>query len=163
MSESEYNDPTSGPKWPLIVSSWDAYADSLGEKLPIAYKLTEQLKVYYNGDWKKAVNIKQTKSLTANICVPIRQSNLDPNRSFGLKVAESEHTVHQASQGFISLPSLPEVDSDRWAESLSSDLVGHSIEHDNNAHFDAIESTSTGNGSGYTDSMWFYKDISLLD
>ena len=38
MSESEYNDPTSGPKWPLIVSSWNAYADSLGEKAPIAYK-----------------------------------------------------------------------------------------------------------------------------
>lgn len=132
-------------------------------KLTSPTQLTEQLKIYYNSDWKKAVNIKQTKSLTANIRVPIRQSNLDPNRSFGLKVAESERTVHQGSQGFISLPSLPEVDSDRCTESFSSDLVGHSIEHDNNAHFDAIESTSTGNGSGYTDGMWFYKDIFLLD
>ncbi|GLB45618.1 putative essential for the formation of DNA replication focal centers [Lyophyllum shimeji] len=61
--DSGFNDPISGPSWEHAVRLWNNAADT---KEGISYKLTEQLKVYYNGDWKRNTNIKQTKSMTAD-------------------------------------------------------------------------------------------------
>ncbi|KAJ7921075.1 hypothetical protein B0H13DRAFT_2418703 [Mycena leptocephala] len=44
-------------------SLWNSHAD---QDKDISYKLSEQLKVYFNGDWKTNANIKQTKVMTEN-------------------------------------------------------------------------------------------------
>lgn len=78
--DSGFNDPVSGPNWEHAVRLWNDTADT---KEGISYKLTEQLKVYYNGDWKRNTNIKQTKSMTVDVRFPLKQSLRDPRRSSG--------------------------------------------------------------------------------
>ncbi|KAF8237934.1 hypothetical protein L208DRAFT_1244798 [Tricholoma matsutake] len=68
---SRFNDPISGPNWEQAIRLWNNTADITDG---ILYKLTEQLKVYYDGDWKRNTNIKQTKSMTADVHIPLKQS-----------------------------------------------------------------------------------------
>ncbi|KAF8078294.1 hypothetical protein FPV67DRAFT_1402915 [Lyophyllum atratum] len=96
--DSGFNDPVSGPNWERAARLWNDTADT---REGISYKLTEQLKVYYNGDWKRNTNIKQTKSMTADARIPLKQSLRDPRRSSGApKAPEMAKTLHSVSRGF---------------------------------------------------------------
>ncbi|GLB43789.1 putative essential for the formation of DNA replication focal centers [Lyophyllum shimeji] len=98
IGDSGFNDPVSGPSWERAARLWN---DTAEIKEGISYKLTEQLKVYYNGDWKRNTNIKQTKSMTADVRIPLKHSLRDPRRSSGApKAPERAKTLHSVSQGF---------------------------------------------------------------
>ncbi|KAF5381364.1 hypothetical protein D9615_008300 [Tricholomella constricta] len=75
---SGFNDSSSGPNWDLAVQLWNNAAEV---KENISYKLPEQLKFYYNGDWKKNTNVKQTKAMTAHAHIPLLKTLRDPRRS----------------------------------------------------------------------------------
>ncbi|KAF8240317.1 hypothetical protein L208DRAFT_1234018 [Tricholoma matsutake] len=97
MGNSRFNDPILGPNWEQAVRLWNNTADITDG---ISYKLTEQLKVYYNGDWKRNTNIKQTKSMTADVCIPLKQSLCDPRWSSAApKAPERAQTLHSMSKG----------------------------------------------------------------
>ncbi|KAG6835921.1 hypothetical protein H0H93_013330 [Arthromyces matolae] len=97
-----FNHPTTGPNWDVAVQLWNNVAETRDK---ISYKLPEQLKVYYNGDWKRNVNIKQTKAMTADARLPLRNTLRDPQRSLTApKVPETVKTLHTASKGLDLAP-----------------------------------------------------------
>ncbi|KAG6808594.1 hypothetical protein H0H92_003610 [Tricholoma furcatifolium] len=98
---SGFNDPETGPNWSIAVPLWNNVADTEG---PVSYKLTEQLKAYYN-EWKKNVNIKQTKSMTADKRVKVTEAIRDPRRSLAApKALEVPQTLHSVTQGLRIAP-----------------------------------------------------------
>ncbi|KAJ6447607.1 hypothetical protein C8R47DRAFT_1231364 [Mycena vitilis] len=60
-----------------MVRLWNSHAD---EKKDIYYKLSEQLKVYFNGNWKTNANIKQSKAMTAEARTPLNTRLRNPSR-----------------------------------------------------------------------------------
>ncbi|KAJ7213648.1 hypothetical protein B0H12DRAFT_1275445, partial [Mycena haematopus] len=59
------------------VRVWNGKADAQED---IYYKLVEQLKVYYTGDWQTNSNIKQTKAMTDDARAPVMSLVHDPRR-----------------------------------------------------------------------------------
>ncbi|CAK5266047.1 unnamed protein product [Mycena citricolor] len=87
------------------VRAWNAEADTQKD---IYYKLSEQLKVYYNGKWKRNANIKQTKALTAAIRRPVLNKIRDPKRLDVMPaVPEVPMRLHSASAGLLPLDPPP--------------------------------------------------------
>ncbi|KAF8075928.1 hypothetical protein FPV67DRAFT_1469766 [Lyophyllum atratum] len=102
--DSGFNNPASGPNWDSAVQLWNNEAD-VREK--ISYKLAEQLKVYYNGDWKTNANIKQTKAMTAEARLLLKHSLRDPRRSINAPPAlESARVLHSAAKGLLNTSPL---------------------------------------------------------
>ncbi|KAJ7193618.1 hypothetical protein GGX14DRAFT_378783, partial [Mycena pura] len=59
------------------VRIWNSEAD---RQERIYYKLAEQLKVYFNGDWQRSSNITQTKATTGSTRIPLLKRINDPKR-----------------------------------------------------------------------------------
>ncbi|KAF5374661.1 hypothetical protein D9615_009012 [Tricholomella constricta] len=105
MSDSGFNDPVHGPSWEVAVRLWNNTADTTDG---VFYKLTEQLKVYYNGDWKRNTNTKQTKAMTAIVRVPLKRSLCDPRRSSTApKALERPQNLHTVPKGLLPDDMLP--------------------------------------------------------
>ncbi|KAG6875210.1 hypothetical protein C0992_004756, partial [Termitomyces sp. T32_za158] len=108
--DTGFNDTVTGPNWKLAVQLWNNAAETRDN---ISYKLTEQLKVYYNGDWKRNTNIKQTKAMTANTRLPLENILCDPWRSSAAPcVPETTRTHHSVMKGLkigaeIDIPAPP--------------------------------------------------------
>ncbi|KAF8075254.1 hypothetical protein FPV67DRAFT_1728203, partial [Lyophyllum atratum] len=97
-----FSDPVSGPRWDVAVEIWNNEADR-------NEKLTEQLKVYYNGAWKKNANTKQTKAMTALVRLPIKEAVRNPQRSRDApKVPERTRELHSATKGLLQLELPPQ-------------------------------------------------------
>ncbi|KAG9223673.1 hypothetical protein CCMSSC00406_0004986 [Pleurotus cornucopiae] len=87
-----------GPDWDDIVVVWNSKAEIVKE---ISYKLPEQLKAYYNGDWKKFANIKQTKAMTATERHLVKTAIHSPQRFNAAPLAPStERQLHSVTTGF---------------------------------------------------------------
>ncbi|KAG6825492.1 hypothetical protein H0H92_003568 [Tricholoma furcatifolium] len=98
--ESEFNNPVSGPNWDVAIQIWNNTADADEE---ISYKLTEHLKLYYNGDWKRNANIKQTKAMTVDMRRPLRNTLYDPRRASNAPaVPEASRSLHRISKGLLA-------------------------------------------------------------
>ncbi|KAJ6546376.1 hypothetical protein B0H10DRAFT_2243630 [Mycena sp. CBHHK59/15] len=79
------------------VRIWNAHADT---KDDIYYKLAEQLKVYYSGDWQTSTNVKQTKAVTSSIRAPLMKQIHDPRRlQMAPPVPEMTLQPHFAASG----------------------------------------------------------------
>ncbi|KAJ7495199.1 hypothetical protein FB451DRAFT_1163938 [Mycena latifolia] len=93
------------------ITVWNANADTRED---IYYKLPEQLKVYYSGDWQTNSNIKQTKAVTAAARAPLMKQIHDPRR---LELASGMLSLETAGDGDTNLAGIQ---SQTGAPSLSS-------------------------------------------
>ncbi|KAJ7158821.1 hypothetical protein C8R46DRAFT_1224735 [Mycena filopes] len=85
------------------VRLWNAYADM---NAGISYKLPEQLKAYFNGNWKTNTNIKLTKSSTFEVRAPLLQQLKQPARlAMAPKVPETSMKIHSVLSGLLPLDS----------------------------------------------------------
>ncbi|KAJ7462852.1 hypothetical protein FB451DRAFT_1043554, partial [Mycena latifolia] len=85
------------------VKIWNAEADRRDD---IYYKLAEQLKVYYTGDWQRSSNTKQTKATTASTRQPLMKRIHDPNRlQMVPQIPETTLTLHHVPSGMLSFDS----------------------------------------------------------
>ncbi|KAJ7242858.1 hypothetical protein B0H12DRAFT_1236604 [Mycena haematopus] len=81
-------------------------------------ELPEQLKAYFNGSWKTNMNIKQTKALTFDVCVPLAEQLRDPVRlSMAPKVPETSMELHHVPSGLLAL------DDDETADLSSAEPI----------------------------------------
>ncbi|KAJ7214561.1 hypothetical protein GGX14DRAFT_611156 [Mycena pura] len=86
------------------VKIWNARADAQDD---IYYKLPEQLKVYYSGEWQTNSNIKQTKAMTADSRASLMSRIHDPTRfQFTPAVPETTLKPHHVPGGMLSLEPL---------------------------------------------------------
>ncbi|KAJ7861526.1 hypothetical protein B0H14DRAFT_2575886 [Mycena olivaceomarginata] len=86
------------------VQIWNAEADRRDN---IYYKLAEQLKVHYNGDWQRSSNIKQTKATTAAARHPIMKRIHDPNLLQQVPVVpETTLKPHHVPSGLLSFDAM---------------------------------------------------------
>ncbi|KAJ7624198.1 hypothetical protein DFH06DRAFT_1008444, partial [Mycena polygramma] len=89
-----------------MVRLWNSHAD---EKKDIYYKLSEQLKVYFNGNWKTNANIKQSKAMTAEARTPLNTRLRDPFRLLAApNIPSSQLAPHRVRSGMLSLFDEPE-------------------------------------------------------
>jgi hypothetical protein len=120
-SNTVFDCSKSEPDWDKAVKIWNAHAD---QSANIFYKvcshsqinishadttcqLSEQLKVYYNGDWKTNSNIKQSLAMTLNVRVPLRKTLHDPARALPIpKLTQATMTLPSVSEGFLDPSSL---------------------------------------------------------
>ncbi|KAJ7760274.1 hypothetical protein DFH07DRAFT_771904 [Mycena maculata] len=94
---SSFGNFSSSAQVEKAVRAWNARADTDKD---IYYKLPEQLKVYYNGDWKTNSNIKQTKATTADKRGPTLEQIYSPERmKMAPKVPQTAMRVHDAPTG----------------------------------------------------------------
>ncbi|KAJ6538419.1 hypothetical protein B0H10DRAFT_2254857 [Mycena sp. CBHHK59/15] len=84
-----------------LVRLWNSHANI---KKDISYKLSEQLKVYFNRDWKTNTNIKQTIVMTADARAALNARLRNPVRALAApKVPETQLTLHSVSHGTLPL------------------------------------------------------------
>ncbi|KAG6834894.1 hypothetical protein H0H93_006592 [Arthromyces matolae] len=97
-SNSAFNDCDAGPNWDVAALTWNNAADADATGL-VSYKITEQLKAYYN-EWKKYCNIKQTKSMAIHERTTISKLVQNPSRSLKAPQAlEAPRTLHSVTKG----------------------------------------------------------------
>ncbi|KAF8057819.1 hypothetical protein FPV67DRAFT_1394478, partial [Lyophyllum atratum] len=92
--DTGFNESMLGTNSDHAVQLWNSNAD-----VKALLALAEQLKVYYNGDWKRNTNIKQTMAMTADIRVPLKQTLRNPQRLL------QAPPVPQSSQAPLVVPS----------------------------------------------------------
>ncbi|KAG9218525.1 hypothetical protein CCMSSC00406_0001361 [Pleurotus cornucopiae] len=107
MASESGGNLSTGPNWDNIVILWNSKAE---ESKEISYKLPEQLKVYYHGDWKKFTNIKQTKSITSDVREEVKRTIHNPQRLLAAPPApETTRTIHSAGAGFLLVNPGPQL------------------------------------------------------
>ncbi|KAJ7718468.1 hypothetical protein B0H16DRAFT_1337422, partial [Mycena metata] len=84
-----------------FVRLWNSHAD---QREDISYKLSEQLKVYYNGDWKTNTNIIHSKVMSADKRTALNSRLQNPARALAAPVVpETQLKLHSAPSGMLPL------------------------------------------------------------
>ncbi|KAJ7170171.1 hypothetical protein C8R46DRAFT_1266577 [Mycena filopes] len=92
------------------VKIWNATADAQDD---IYYKLAEQLKVYYSGDYQTNTNAKQTHAISAKVRAPLMKEIHDPRRlELAPPVPQTALTPHSVLSGMLSLTPVDEAAAD---------------------------------------------------
>ncbi|KIK50165.1 hypothetical protein GYMLUDRAFT_253216 [Collybiopsis luxurians FD-317 M1] len=89
------------PLWQNIVLAWNEIANN---KKEISYKLNEHLRLYYTGDWKRSLNVKQTLALTLAERKEVKQNLTSTAHTKYLPAISQVPLVrHHVPQGLLEL------------------------------------------------------------